>query len=260
MIVIPGPVNFFMGSPPTEVGRGDNEQLHFRHIGHTFAIAAKAVTLKQFQLVHKNFHYQKPFVPDPDCPVGGITWYLAAEYCNWLSEQERIPREEWCFERNERGKYDDGMRLAPGYLKRRGYRLPTEAEWEYACRAGSVTSRYYGETDVLLPKYGWFLNSADNHSHRVGMLKPNDWGLFDMHGNAWTWCLERYQKDYPTAPQGQPIVSVDQVLVVDNNDKRANRGGSVGTHATDVRSASRGDLPPTVDIKSVGLRPVRTLR
>ena len=144
--------------------------------------------------------------------------------------------------------------------KRRGYRLPTEAEWEYACRAGSVTSRYYGETDVLLPKYGWCLGNANNRSWPVGMLKPNDWGLFDMHGNVWSWCLERYQNDYPIGPRGKPVETFDEVLVVNDKDSRPNRSGSFGTHASDVRSASRGEMFPAVDIKSVGLRPVRTFR
>jgi serine/threonine protein kinase/formylglycine-generating enzyme required for sulfatase activity len=260
MVVLPGPVDFSMGSPSTEVGRARNEQLHLHHISRTFAVATKAVTLEQFLLFLKDFEYEQRFAPDFDCPVGGTTWYLAAAYCNWLSEQELIPKQEWCFEPIVPGKYDHGMRLAPDYLKRRGYRLPTEAEWEYACRAGSVTSRYYGETDVLLPKYGWCLNNADNHSHPVGMLKPNDWGLFDMHGNTWTWCLERFQKDYPIERGGKPVETFDEVLVVSDKDSRPNRGGSFGAHASDVRSASRGDLLPTVDIKSVGLRPVRTFR
>jgi serine/threonine protein kinase/formylglycine-generating enzyme required for sulfatase activity len=260
MVVLPGPVEFVMGSPPTEDGRAPNEQLHLQRISHTFAIAAKAVTLQQFLNFRKRFNYEDRFAPVPDCPVGGVSWYLAAEYCNWLSEREGIPKHEWCFEPNEPGKYDHGMRLAPDCLKRRGYRLPTEAEWEYACRAGSVTSRYYGETDVLLPKYGWCLGNANNRSWPVGMLKPNDWGLFDMHGNVWSWCLERYQNDYPIGPRGKPVETFDEVLVVNDKDSRPNRSGSFGTHASDVRSASRGEMFPAVDIKSVGLRPVRTFR
>jgi serine/threonine protein kinase/formylglycine-generating enzyme required for sulfatase activity len=260
MVVVPGPATFFMGSPPTEVGRGLDEQLHLQRISHTFAIAAKAVTVEQFLRFRKDFAYDRRFAPRPDCPIAGITWYLAAEYCNWLSEQEGLPKLEWCFEPNEPGKYDHGMRLAPNCLKRRGYRLPTEAEWEYACRAGSVTSRYYGETDVLLSKYGWCLENAGNRSWPVGMLKPNDWGLFDMHGNTWTWCLERYQKDYPIGPGGKPVENLDEELLVTDRDNRPNRGGAFGTHSLDVRSASRGELFPTVDIKSVGLRLVRTFR
>ena len=80
------------------------------------------------------------------------------------------------------------MKHAADYLQRRGYRLPTEAEWEYACRSGAQTSRYYGTSDHLLAKYAWFLDNSDFRAGPVGMKKPNDFGLFDMLGDAWEWC------------------------------------------------------------------------
>jgi formylglycine-generating enzyme required for sulfatase activity len=260
MVVIPGPGEFMMGSPDTEAGRVGNEQLHRRHIGRTFAIAAKPVTFEEFLRFRKAFEYEKLFAPDPKCPAVGMTWYVAAEYCNWLSEQEGLPPSERCFEPNEKRKYDDGMKLAPDYLKRRGYRLPTEAEWEDACRAGSTTSRYYGDSTPMLVKYGWYMVNAQDHSWPVGMLKPNDWGLFDMHGNSWNWCLDRFAKSYPLAPAGKAAEDFDPVLTVSDKEIRTNRGGAFGTHAADVRSATRGDLLPTSFLKSVGFRPARTIR
>src|SRR5207245_1595842 len=112
---------------------------------------------------------------------------------NWLSKQEGLPETEWCYEPNPDGKYAEGMKLTADYLRRTGYRLPTEAEWEYACRAGAVTSRYYGQTEELLGKYAWFFGNSQELTWSVGSLKPNDLGLFDMHGNVYCWCQERYR-------------------------------------------------------------------
>ena len=81
--------------------------------------------------------------------------------------------------------------LQPDYLQRDGYRLPTEAEWEYACRADSVTPVYYGHTNDLLPEYGWGFSNSGRRSWPVGLLKPNDFGLFDMYGNVFEWCQDR---------------------------------------------------------------------
>lgn len=184
MVVIPGPVEYLMGSPSTEAGRSDDERQHRQRIGRTFALATKSVTIEQFLRFGKGKDYLARYAPTLDCPVNTPTWYMAVEYCNWLSEQEGLPRQEWCYE---------GVKLAKDYLKRTGYRLPTEAEWEYACRAGAVTARSYGEADDLLGNYGWFLENAKDRSWPVGSRKPNDWGLFDMHGNIWNWCQNPFK-------------------------------------------------------------------
>ena len=125
-----------------------------------------------------------------DSPQTGVTWYVAAEYCNWLSEKDGIPPDQHCYEKNEQGGIDEGMRTKDKYRPhlRTGYRLPSEAEWEFACRAGTITRFSFGESDALLADYAWCNVNSENHAWPVAGLKPNDLGLFDMHGNVWQWC------------------------------------------------------------------------
>jgi formylglycine-generating enzyme required for sulfatase activity len=257
LVVIPGPVEFLMGSPPTEASRGDDERLHRRRSPRTFAIATTPVTVEQFQRFHEDSIFRQ-YAPTADCPKPGITWYTAAEYCNWLSKQEGLPEREWCYEPNKDKKYTEGMRPAPGYLRRAGYRLPTEAECEYACRAGAVTSRYYGESEELLDHYAWSVRNANGRSWPVGSLKPNDLGLFDLHGNLWGWCQDRY-KSYETVTGGIAIEPNEDTTPVVSTDRRVLRGGSF-SHPGSVRSAYRGRLAPTYQGYDIGFRVARTFR
>ena len=105
-------------------------------------------------------------------------------YCNWLSEQEEIPKNQWCYEPNERGRVRRGDEDPGRRPEASGYRLPTEAEWEYACRAGTMTSRYYGLSTDLLKRYAWYRPIAKIDAWPCGSLQPNDLGLFDMLGNV----------------------------------------------------------------------------
>jgi formylglycine-generating enzyme required for sulfatase activity len=258
MVVIPGPVVFQMGSPPTEAGRFPWEHpLHHQRIGHTFAIAAKPVTVEQFLKFRNSLPYVPEQAPTPDCPVQWTKWYDAVAYCNWLSNQEGLPEKEWCYEPNKNGRYEEGMKLATNYLKRTGYRLPTEAEWEYACRARAVTSRYYGESEELLRNYAWY-NRASNFNWPVARLKPNDWGLFDMHGNVWVWCQDSWKER--VADQGERILEdTEDAPNVFDKDDRALRGGSSDSFSRGIRCAVRNKLAPTYDHYDVGFRPARTI-
>jgi formylglycine-generating enzyme required for sulfatase activity len=264
MVVIPGPVEFLMGSPVAEADReggpeGKVEMQHSKQIDRSYAIADKEVTVEQFLRFRKEHTYftQASYNPTrgyPDCPVIDVRWYAAAAYCNWLSKQEEIPKEEWCYEPNAQGQYAEGMKIRLNSLQLTGYRLPKEAEWEYACRAGALTSRYYGETEELLGKYAWYIKPSLNRwMLPCGSLKPNDLGLFDMLGNAMEWCQEgQYQYE-----AGE---DAEHKYEIEDRRNRLLRGGSYNYLAPYERSAYRHWLRPTYHLDDVGFRPARTFR
>jgi formylglycine-generating enzyme required for sulfatase activity len=147
------------------------------------------------------------------------------------------------------------VKLREKYLSLQGYRLPTEAEVELATRAGARTSRYFGETEELLPQYAWYVKSSEEKPWPVGRLKPNEFGLFDMQGNVNIWCQESY-KAYP--PSEKITEDKEDGLKIVNTSTRVMRGGSFGHQASRVRSAQREFDAPAVAYISHGLRPART--
>jgi formylglycine-generating enzyme required for sulfatase activity len=184
--------------------------------------------------------------------MGNVGPYEAAAYCNWLGQEEGIPEEQRCYEIT-----GNQIKLKTSYLSLSGYRLPTEAETEYATRAGAVTARYFGETEELLPKYAWYVRNSQGKTWPVGSLKPNDLGFFDMHGNVWTWCQESY-KPYPQGEEPSDDEE-DNELAIFATRGRVLRGGSFFNPASDGRSASRVSNQPTNRHNRDGFRLARTL-
>ena len=184
-----------------------------------------------------------------------MTWFEAAAYCNWLSKKEGIDKDHWCYETNANDQVTD---LKKNYLSLTGYRLPTEAEMEYSTRAGALTSRYYGETEELLGKYGWYLYTAQDQTWPVGSLKPNDFGLFDLYGNLNTWCQGPYDA-YPDTQGGEAVEDHGNISITINTGSRVLRGGSFLNQASTMRSACRFNLVPSWRSTSMGFRPSRTL-
>jgi len=250
MVVIPGPVKFVMGSPTTEAGRQAGELQHKKRIGRTFALAAKPVTVEQYRQFVKGYALPAAHTGLPDLPVVGIDWYRAARYCDWLSKEEKIPEEQWCYEIK-----GNEIKLKANYLSLSGYRLPTEAEMEYATRAGSKTARYFGETDHLLPRYARYNKNSDEKTWPVGSLKPNDFGLFDVQGNVFTWC----QESYKAYPQEEASDDKEDDLVIIGTCSRVLRCGSFFSRASDVCSANRAGNVPAMGGDEYGFRLARTL-
>ena len=254
MVVIPGPVEFRMGSPKSEKDREEREVQHKRRIGRSFALASQSVTWGQYlkYAPQDTDEREERYSPTLECPANYISWPMAAGYCNWLSKAEGIDPDEWCYEIT--GKV---VKLKKNYLSLSGYRLPSEAEMEYATRAGALTSWYYGETDSLLVKYAWYNKNAQEKSWPVGLLKPNDFGFFDAHGNVFSWCQERYQV-YPTG-KGEEVTEDREDEMLDINiDVRVLRGGSFFYLPSNVRSAYRNYYAPANRFTVYGFRPART--
>lgn len=292
LAVIPGPATVRMGSPADERGRqpasdSPPEPLHDVRIPRTFAIGTTEVTVAQFtqfldatpavRAAHRrpDSPGRQPaadvvarFSPDADAPMIAVTWYDAAMYCNWLSQREGLPESEWVY---PPGLLRDGIQMPADYLRRTGYRLPTEAEWEMATRAGTTTARFFGESEDQLGEYAWFSRNPPRtkddppdprdppHTARVGLLKPNSYGLFDVYGNVWEWTQDRVARhDTTTAFEDRE----DTVLVVRDSDARTRRGGAYSYPAAMSRSAARGTVSslPTTRRDNVGFRLARTIR
>ena len=216
---------FVMGTPPNEPGRYENEAQHTVTLTHSFAMETMPVTQHQYLLVMgknpSHFDDWGSSRREPN-PVEKVSWDDAVAFCKKLSEKEHVH-----------------------------YRLPTEAEWEYACRAGSTTMFFFGDKEELTGEYAWFKDNSDDITHPVGQKKPNAWGLYDMHGNVWQWCSDWFDA-YPLHPVTDPVGPFDGKL-------RILRGGSWDYEPTSLRSGYRGRNGQSARYFNVGFRVVQDL-
>lgn len=266
MVVVPGPVEFSMGSAKDDDTATFNDPVHAERIGRTYAIADKPVTVEQFRAFRPQYVLPNAFQSSPEQPAVRIDWYAAAAYCNFLSKLEGIPPDQWCYEDVSAAGQTD-IRAKRDLLALAGYRLPTEAEMEFATRAGATTDRPYGESEELLPRYSWFAGNSAGVTHPAGRLKPNDFGLFDTLGNVLEWSQNIYLPD----PRDRLRSTVNHEDIEDEAELypgdpfrtvfRAQRGGSFIHSRWETRSATRVNYAVMTDTTDyMGFRIARTLR
>jgi formylglycine-generating enzyme required for sulfatase activity len=236
MVPIPGG-KFTMGSPGSEAGRGDDEGPQHEVEIEPFWMGKCEVTWNEYEVWMFNLDIQRralnkiaptetekqadavtrPTKPYTDMTFGMgkdgfpaicMTQLAAKTYCKWLSAKT--------------GRY---------------YRLPTEAEWEYACRAGTKTAYSDGDDPAQLGDYAWYFDNSEDQYHKVGLKKPNPWGLYDMHGNVAEWTLDQYIPDYYKSLAGK--VSREPWAVPRRLYPQSVRGGSWDDDPGKLRSAAR---------------------
>ncbi len=219
MVLIPGGT-YMMGSPENEVDRDDNEgPLHSVTISKPFYLGKYEITQAQWAAVMGN---NPSGFQGNNRPVETITW----DDCQAFIQKLNL-------------------------LGQGTFRLPTEAEWEYACRAGTTTRFYWGDDLKYnqIDDYAWYSSNSNVQTHEVGTKLPNAWGLFDMSGNVWEWCQDRFG-EYSSDPQTDPTGST-------NDDQRLQRGGEWDETARACRSANRYYNYPSFNYDGYGFRLAR---
>jgi formylglycine-generating enzyme required for sulfatase activity len=245
---------FTMGSPENETGRYPNETQHQVTLTG-FYMSKYLVTQAQYEAVMGNnpSYFRTPVAPERSTanrPVELVTWYDAVEFCNRLSTQEGLTPVYTITGRTPVTGYPIKAATVTADWNTNGYRLPTEAQWEYACRAGTSTA--YNTGNTISDGTGWYYPYSDNRTHSVGQKPANAWGLYDMHGNVMEWCWDWFDDGYYSiSPAQDPTGAV-------SGEKRVNRGGVFASPASGLRSALRNYTYPYYDdFPMVGIRLVR---
>jgi formylglycine-generating enzyme required for sulfatase activity len=205
--------SFKMGSPEHEAGRDDDEPLRMVSIRKPFLFSETECTQDAWDRVGGE---DRRRFKGAELPIDGVSWNDARQWC-----------------------------------KKAGLRLPTEAEWEYASRAGTDTRYSFGDDEDRLHKHGWYLENSRDRTQEVATLKPNSWGLYDMHGNVREWCEDVYLEDHAGAPRdGSASLSGP-------SSNRVLRGGGFSGRAQWNRSASRVRFDPDLRHPDASFRPAR---
>jgi len=221
MVELPGGT-FWMGSAEDDAQASDAEKPRHEVTVSGFAIGRVVVTRRLYREVMAE--YPTAWGRDWDdeiLPANHVRWFDAVAFCNRLSERQRLTP---CYRiEGTQVRWEQNAN---------GYRLPTEAEWEYTARAGTTTRWFCGDEPTELERYAWFdEDPKTGHPHLVGQKEPNPWGLYDMAGNVWEWCWDWYGP-YTAEAVHDPIGPDTGVV-------RVLRGGAYWLEARDLRSADR---------------------
>jgi formylglycine-generating enzyme required for sulfatase activity len=229
------PGKFTMGSPKLGHGRSKDEDPADVTLTKGYWLGKFEVTQSEWNQVMKTEPWkEKAFNKEgADYPATFISWKQANDFCRKLTEQER-----------QAGRLSNDWE----------YTLPTEAQWEWACRARTETKFSFGDDESNLGEHGWFRdnawNAGEKYAHRVGQKKANPWGLCDMHGNVWEWCRDFYTEKLPGGRD--PEVKSDEKAEGSN---RVYRGGGWDFVAAGCRSADRRSFQSASRISNDGFRP-----
>lgn len=217
MALIPAGI-FQMGSPDQELGRQVHERLHQVCIEKPFALSIYAVTFAEYDTYCQVTNQPKPFDQGwgrGSRPVINVDWFEAFAYCEWLSK-----------------------------LTGQRYGLPTEAEWEYACRAGTKTAYFFGDDPARLDDYAWYIDNSDFVYHPVGKKKPSPWGLHDIHGNVAEWVIDEYRPNFYAKFKDKVAKNPVALAKPEQEYSHVVRGGSWDDEADMLRSAARRGSNP----------------